>query len=390
MPPYVFHSNVGFLKGSKRFRAYLPKSDDGSHARALAMPCLVASGTLSRAWPLIAYPSGPEETPMLAAFYSRQGPASEVLALGEQPTPQPGPGEVRVHLRTSGVNPSDYKVRRGGFGRALAYPLVIPHSDGAGTIDAVGEGVSPHRLGERVWIWNGQWNRAFGTAAQWIALPSAQAVRMPEVLGDAEASCLGIPAFTALQAVRQAQLEPGMRVLVAGGAGSVGHYAIQFAKQRGATVLTTVSTEAKAAHALEAGADHVVRYRDEDAGARVQALTGGQGVDAVIEMDFTANVGLYPACVRPGARIAVYGMSRNEAALPTFWLMRNRIALSFVYIYEISAADREAGLRELEPLLSAGALQHTIGLRLPLADIARAHDMVEQGQVLGHVVLDIP
>jgi NADPH2:quinone reductase len=326
---------------------------------------------------------------MLAAFYSRQGPAAEVLSLGEQPTPQPGPGEVRVRLRTSGVNPSDYKVRRGGFGRALAYPVVIPHSDGAGTIDAIGEGVSPHRLGEHVWIWNGQWNRAFGTAAQWIALPSAQAVAMPETLGDAEAACLGIPAFTALQAVRQARIEPGMRVLVAGGAGSVGHYAIQFARQRGATVLTTVSTEEKAAHAREAGAEHVIRYRDEDVGARVQALAPG-GVDAVIEMDFTANMRLYPACVRPGASIAVYGMGQMEAMVPTSWFMRNRLSLSFVYIYEISDADRAAGLQELDALLRAGALQHTVGHRFPLSDIARAHDVVEQGQVLGHVVLDIP
>src|SRR5919112_6002687 len=123
---------------------------------------------------------------MQAAFYTRQGPAAEVLQVGEQPTPQPAAGEVRVRLRTSGVNPSDYKVRKGGFGRPLAYPLVIPHSDGAGVIDAVGAGVAASRIGERVWIWNGQWNRAFGTAAQWMALPDAQAVRMPDTLGDAE------------------------------------------------------------------------------------------------------------------------------------------------------------------------------------------------------------
>ena len=170
---------------------------------------------------------------MLAAFYTRQGPAAEVLEVGEQPTPEPAAGEVRVRMRTSGVNPSDYKVRKGGFGRSLAYPVVIPHSDGAGVIDAVGAGVPASRVGERVWIWNGQWNRAFGTAAQWIALPSEQAVRMPDTLGDAEAACLGIPAFTAWQAVHQAKIEPGMRVLVTGGAGSVGHYAIQLAKRRG-------------------------------------------------------------------------------------------------------------------------------------------------------------
>ena len=328
---------------------------------------------------------------MQAAFYTTQGPAAEVLRVGEQPRPEPGPGEVRVRLRTSGVNPSDYKTRRGGPGRPpLAWPLVIPHSDGAGVIDAVGDGVARERIGERVWTWNAQWMRPFGTAAQWIALPSAQAVRMPDPLGDAEGACLGIPAFTALQAVRRAGLTTGQVVLVAGGAGSVGHYVIQLAKRRGATVITTVSTEAKADHARRAGADHVVRYRDEDAGARVKALTGGRGVDAVIEMDLTANAGLYPACVRPGATVVVYGMGAMEGTLPTWWFMRNRIALAFEFIYEIPAADREAGLRELDTLLREGALRHTVALRLPLSEIARAHDLVEQGQVIGNVVLDIP
>lgn len=328
---------------------------------------------------------------MQAAFYGRQGPATEVFTVGEQPTPEPGPGEVRVRLRTSGVNPSDYKTRKGGPGRPpLAWPVVIPHSDGAGVIDAVGAGVPKSRVGERVWIWNGQWNRPFGTAAQFIALSSRQAVRMPDGLGDAEAACLGIPAFTALQAVRLAQVQAGMTVLVAGGAGSVGHYAVQFTKHRGATVLTTVSSEAKADHARRAGADHTILYRDEDVGARVKQLTGGRGVDAVIEMDFTANAKLYPACVRPGATIVVYGMGQTEATLPTFWFMRNHVTLKFVYVYEMDAADREACLRELDALLREGALQHTVAQRLPLADIAHAHDLVEQGQVLGNVVLDIP
>ncbi|HET8748668.1 MAG TPA: NADPH:quinone reductase [Ramlibacter sp.] len=327
---------------------------------------------------------------MQAAFYTRQGPAAEVLQVGEQPTPQPGPGEVRVRLHTSGVNPSDYKVRRGGFGRALGYPLVIPHSDGAGVIDAVGEGVPAARIGERVWLWNAQWMRPFGTAAQAIALPAAQAVPLPDSVGDAEAACLGIPAITGLHAVRLAQVQPGMNVLVSGGAGSVGHYAIQFARLRGATVLTTVSSEEKAAHARRAGAAHTILYRDEDVGARVQQLTQGRGVDAVIEMDFTANARLYPACVRPGATIAVYGMGQMEANLPTFWFMRNRITLKFAYVYELEPAEREACLRELGALLREGALQHAVALRLPLSEIVRAHEIVEQGGAMGNVVLDIP
>lgn len=326
---------------------------------------------------------------MQAAFYTRQGPAAEVLSVGEQPTPEPAPGEVRVRLAASGVNPSDWKVRKGGFGRALGWPLVVPHSDGAGTIDAVGAGVPRERIGERVWTWNAQWNRAFGTAAQFIALPSAQAVRMPDGLGFAEGACIGIPVRTAWQAVHRAQLGPGKSVLVSGGAGSVGHYAIQFAKLQGATVLTTVSSDEKAEHARRAGADHVIRYRDEDAGARVHALTEGRGVDAVVEMDFTANVKLYPACVRAGATVVVYGMGALEAAVPTFWFMRNRIRVEHLYVYEMDAPERELCHREVGAALARGALQHSVARRLPLADIARAHDLVEQGGVLGHVVLDI-
>lgn len=326
---------------------------------------------------------------MRAAFYTKQGPAAEVLQVGEQPTPEPGPGEVRVRLRTSGVNPSDYKVRKGGFGRALGYPVVIPHSDGAGVIDAVGPGVPASRVGQRVWIWNGQWMRPFGTAAESIALPAAQAVPMPEGLGDAEAACLGIPAFTALHAVRLADLRPGMQVLVSGGAGAVGHYAIQFAKRRGATVLTTISSPEKAAHARAAGADHTIDYRREDVGARVQALTGGRGVDAVVEMDFTANARLYPACLRPGATVVVYGMGQMEATLPTSWFMRNRLTIRFVYVYEMEPAERAAALPELDALLREGSLRHAVALRLPLEQVARAHDIVEQGQVIGNVVLEI-
>ncbi|MBC5781899.1 NADPH:quinone reductase [Ramlibacter sp. USB13] len=327
---------------------------------------------------------------MQAAFYTHQGPAPEVLTVGDQPTPQPGPGEVRVRLATSGVNPSDWKVRKGGMGRALGFPLVIPHSDGAGTIDAVGEGVPRERIGERVWTWNAQWNRPFGTAAQFIALPSELAVRMPTRLSDAEGACIGIPVRTAWQAVHRAQLAPGRTVLVSGGAGSVGHYAVQMAKRQGATVLTTVSTDDKAAHARAAGADHVIRYRDEDVGARVQALTGGRGVDAVVEMDFTTNVRHYPACVRSGATVVVYGLGAQEATLPTYWFMRNRIRLEHLFVYDMDADERALCHREVGALLEAGALHHTIALRLPLADIARAHDIVEQGRVLGHVVLDIP
>jgi NADPH2:quinone reductase len=192
-----------------------------------------------------------------------------------------------------------------------------------------------------------------------------------------------------MHAVRLSQLGSGSTVLIAGGAGSVGHYAIQMAKSRGATVLTTVSNDAKAAHARAAGADHAINYRTEDVGARVKALTAGAGVDAVIEMDLSGNAALYPHILRPHGQVIVYGMSRNEANLPSLWLMQNSITLKFFLIYEITAADRQAGLDELDGLLRKGRLKHTIAMRLPLDDVARAHDFVEQGQLIGNMVLDI-
>ena len=326
---------------------------------------------------------------MRAAFYTEQGPARDVLKIGEQPKPEPGPGEVRVRLRTSGVNPSDWKSRRGGFGRGMVAPLVIPHSDGAGDIDAVGEGVPASRIGERVWIWNGQWKRAFGTAAQYIALPSAQAVALPQNTDYGAGACLGIPALTALQAARLAQPQRESVVLVSGGAGAVGHYAVQFAKARGARVLASVSSEAKAAHARGAGADTVINYRTEDVGARVKALTGGRGVDAVIEVDLTANAKLLPAVLRPHGVAVVYGTSAVEASLPVSWLMLNSATLRLFLIYDISAADRAAVLDELDTLLAQGRLVHAVGQRFPLEAIAEAHEAVERGAVIGNVVLDI-
>ena len=178
-------------------------------------------------------------------------------------------------------------------------------------------------------------------------------------------------------------------VLIAGGAGSVAHYAIQLAKLRGARVLTTVSSAEKAAHARAAGADAIINYREEDVGERVKALTDGRGVDAIIEMDLSRNAGYYPNVLRPFATVAVYGMSANEATLPSLWLMQNNINLRFLFIYEISAEDRAAGIGELSELLAANRLTHTIARRLPLADIAEAHNMVEQGKLIGNIVLDI-
>lgn len=327
---------------------------------------------------------------MLAAWYEEQGPAAEVFRYGEQPEPTPGPGEVRVRMRISAANPSDWKNRKGGGGRALFAPLVIPHSDGAGDIDAVGEGVPASRVGERVWIWNGQWRRAFGTAAQYIALPSAQAVRLPDNVDYAQGACLGIPAFTAMQAVRLAEVGAGSTVLVQGGAGAVGQCAIQLAKARGARVIATVSSADKARHAGAAGADHTIDYRTVDLGQRVSELTGGRGVDAIVEVNFTANAARYPGLLRPHGTVVIYGITGVEATLPALWAMQTSAVLRFFMIYDISPADRTAALDELQQWLAAGRLRLPVALQLPLSEAARAHDLVEEGRQVGTVQLLIP
>lgn len=326
---------------------------------------------------------------MRAAFYKSQGRAQDVFEIGEQPTPQPGPGEVRVRLKSSGVNPSDWKTRSGITGRKLTAPLIIPHSDGAGEIDAVGADVPATRMGERVWVWNGQWKRPYGTAAEYIALPSAQAVKLPDGVSFADAACFGIPALTAIQAIRLSGLQRGAFVLVMGGAGAVAHYAIQLAKLRGATVITTVSGDQKAAHAQGAGADHVINYKTEDVAARIQGITQGAGVAAVIELDLAANAKLYPSILGPHATVVVYGTAGAEATVPALWLMFNSVNVRPFLIYEVSEADRVAGIAELTKLLSEGQLKHAVARRFPLDEIAQAHDAVEQGGVIGNVVIEI-
>jgi NADPH2:quinone reductase len=325
---------------------------------------------------------------MRAAYYEQNGPANAVLKLGEVEMPRPGPGEVRVKLATSGVNPSDVKARSGAT-RKIAYPRVIPHSDGAGEIDMVGDGVSATRVGERVWVWNAQWLRPFGTCAEYVALPSAQVVRLPANASFEVGACLGIPAMTAYHAVAVAGAAPGVTLLVAGGAGAVGRYAVQFAKAAGATVIATISSPDKAQAAGAAGADHTIDYRRDNVGERVMALTAKKGVDAVIEVDFAANAKLAPAVLRERGTIVIYGTGAPQSEIPGMYFLRNAIALKFIYVYELNSAERAAALGGITRSLAAGSLTTLLGKTFPLADVVGAHEAVEQGKILGNVVVDI-
>lgn len=327
---------------------------------------------------------------MRAAVYDRVGPAREVLSLCELPTPEPGPGEVRVRLATSGINPSDVKTRGGVRTKILPFPRIVPHSDGAGIIDAVGEGVDAARIGERVWTWNAAFQRPMGTAAEYVALPSAQAVHLPDAVDFAAGACLGIPALTAYHAVTMDGGVRGKTVLITGGAGAVGHYAIQFARLCGTRrILATVSSEAKAALARAAGADQTIDYRRENAAERVMQLTGGAGVERVIEVDFHANVALDYAALAMNGDIVVYGSNVPEVTINFVQGIMKNVQLRFFIVYNLSAAERARELAAFGALLASGVLQHNVAERFPLARVVEAHERVESGQAMGNVVLEI-
>ncbi len=327
---------------------------------------------------------------MKAVWYSQNGLAQDVLQLGDLPTPQAGPGEVRVRLCASGVNPSDVKSRRA---RPVTDPLIVPHSDGAGVIDQVGEGVSASRRGERVWTWNAQWQRAMGTAAEYVVLPQAQAVRLSEGTDFAAGACLGIPALTAVQAVvwaeRLAGDLRGQRVLVVGAASSVGHYITQLVHQAGAEVFGTVGSAERDAHARAAGLHAPIFYKRENVAARVRELTQGQGVDVIIDMDFSSTASWAPEALKPHGSVVCYGSNALEQNFQYRPWLFGSLGVKFFLVYELSPADRVSAIARLTDLLERGALQHSIGPRFALEQTVQAHLAVEAGQAIGNVVIDI-
>jgi NADPH2:quinone reductase len=294
---------------------------------------------------------------MKAAYYESIGPAPDVIRIGERPTPQPGPGEVRVRLEASGVNPSDVKARAGARG-ALTYSYVIPHSDGAGVIEAIGSGVSSSRIGERIWTWNAAWRRPFGTCAEFVCLPSQQAVSLPLNTEFA--------------------------------AGAVGHYAIQFAKWSGARVITTVSGGAKSQHAKTAGADHVINYREQNVVAAIKELTDGAGVDRIVEVEFGGNLAVSNQVLRSGGVIAAYGsVAVPTPELPFYPMMFNHTTLHLLLVYALTSTQRERACGLINDALEAGILTNHIGARFALDDTAQAHVAVEAGSVIGNVIVII-
>jgi NADPH:quinone reductase len=324
-----------------------------------------------------------------AIWYERTGAAPDVLTFGEMPTPVAGPGEVRVRLQASGVNPSDAGRRAGSY-RAMEFPRVIPNSDGAGIIDQLGNGVTRFRVGQRVWLFNGQRNgRAFGTAAEYITLAEHLVTPLPDDVSFAAGATLGIPCMTAWCCLFGDGPVAGQTVLVTGGAGAVGHYAVQLAKGGGARVIATVSSPAKAEQARLAGADLVIDYRNEDVVAKTLAFTGQRGVNRVVDVDFGGNITTTLKLMAMNSTIAVYATNGNrKPVVPMRELMEKCIALRALVLPALPPPLHAAAQADISKWLAAGKRIHNIAAQFPLAETAQAHLAVEKGDKLGTVIVD--
>ena len=323
---------------------------------------------------------------MRAVWYERNG-AADVLQVGEMPDPEPGTGEVRVRVVSSGINPSDWK-RRQGTVRLIEFPRVIPHQDGAGIIDRVGQGVPASRIGERVWLYESQMGRPFGTAADYTVQPAHHAIPLPANTGFTEGACLGVPAMTAHRCLFADGPIQGKTVLVTGGAGAVGNYAIQLAKLNGAQVIATVSSQQKADIALAAGADHVVNYRAEDTAQRVLDITGGLGVDHIVEVDLAGNFSVSSKILANNSVLAVYAAGEAQQPPVPLQFEASNVNLRLVLVYDMPEAAKEAAAEDITRLLEQNKLTHLLGPRFPLETTAQAHQAVE-GAAIGNVTLDV-
>ena len=323
---------------------------------------------------------------MKAVWYDRQGPANEVLQYSEQPTPEAGAGEVRIKLEASGVNPADC-ARRGGAGFPQDFPLIITNSDGAGIVDQVGKGVPERWLGKRVWLYNGQRFRPFGTAAETIALNVDLVTELPDGIDMAAGATLGIPCMTAHRAVFLAAPVQGITILVTGGAGAVANYAIQLAKWAGANVIATVSSLQKAKIAKEAGADHVIDYKKEDVAARVMEFTGG--VDHIVEVDFGGNLATSLKVLKMNGSLAFYASRGNPSpTVAAGGLVRLNATVHAMSLPTSPLASRQRAQRDITSWLKSGRARLHVAAKFPLRDTVAAHQAVEKGDKLGTVVVE--
>lgn len=328
---------------------------------------------------------------MQAAWYEKQGKAKDVIEHGEMPIFTPKAGEVLVKIHVSGVNPSDTKTRSGWGGAGMSFPRVIPHNDGAGIIERVGEGVNNTRIGERVWLYETQKGRAFGTAAEYAVVPSSQAITLPNNTSFAEGACLGVPAMTAHRAVFADGSVEGKTVLVTGGAGAVGNYAISLAKWGGAKVFTTVSRPQQAEVAKTAGADEIINYKSEDVVQRIEELTGERSIDRIIDVNFTANLPVTNAVLKPNGVIVSYSSANpdDRPELPFLSMQLINTTIRLILVYTMPEEAKQQAAKDITEALKASALHHNIARSFSLNEVAEAHEAQDSGEMIGKAVVEI-
>jgi len=325
---------------------------------------------------------------MLASCYETQGEAADVLQVRELQDPKPGPCEVRVRVSVSGVNPGDTKKRRGWLGSSMPYPRVIPHSDAAGVIDAVGDGVDPQRTGQRVWVYGAQSYRPFGTAAQYTVVPAHQAVPLPDHLSDDLGASLGIPGVTAHRTVFADGPVDGKIVLVQGVLGAVGSLAAQLARWAGATVIGTVRRTEDLTRVHEGLVSHAVALDQTDPAAGIRAYAP-EGVHRIVEVSLSDNADLDTAVVANNAIIAAYATRADRTAIPFWPLLFANVTLRLLGSDDFPAEDKRQAVRDLTAAAAAGALTIEVGARFPLEEIAAAHERVDAGGH-GRVLVTLP
>ena len=325
---------------------------------------------------------------MKAVWFESFGPAEQVLKIGEKPKPEPGPGEVLVLLKSSGPNPSDVKKRAASFPNLLDDGYVIPHSDGAGVIESVGADVSADRIGERVWVYQAQYGRRFGTAAEYVAIEARRAVKLPDAVSYEVGACLGIPVMTAHRCVFAHGDVKDKTILVTGGAGRVGYYAIQWAVLAGARVIATASKADDVAVCKEVGAHHVVNHRNENWPQDILDFTGGDKIDRVVEVEFAANIESVMRVLRIGGTIATYSSGSNiNPVIPFYQMMFMDLTVYMAIVYAMPEEAKAQAIADIDRALTEGRLKHRFAATLPLEDCAKAHQMVENGEIRGCVVL---
>lgn len=326
---------------------------------------------------------------MRAFWYKKAGSPSDVIKYGELPEPAPRTGEVRIKLSVSAINPTDCKRRK--LGRELdKFNLIIPNNDGAGVIDAIGDGVDSKRIGQRVWLFGAQANRPFGTAAEYCVVPNSYAINLPDTESFYNGACLGVPAVTAHRALFADGNIDGLTILITGGGGRVGRYAVQMAKYAGAKVISTAGSKEKCLHIKNLGADFVFNYQSNDIQSEVSEITQGKGVDRMVDVAFDTNVGSAHNLIKVNGCLTAYNMiGAYYPKFPFLEFMYKNISIKPFSIYTMPEKDKSAAFIYIDQMLRSGSLVHLIEKKFPFNEMISAHEAIESKKIFGCCLVNI-